>query len=119
MNHIQMSFIAAEFPVALEAAVEAASELPLSNPMEAAWVSASISPAAEGVRRPAARRPFTRAARAVRTFLAPRLTAAAFLAAAVSLLGLTALVPATFAGVLSVAAMAIGTPSWVALATTK
>jgi hypothetical protein len=47
------------------------------------------------------------------------MAAAAFLAAAVSLLGLTALVPATFAGVLTLAAVTVGTPSWVALATTK
>jgi hypothetical protein len=60
-----------------------------------------------------------RAARAARKYVAPRLAAAAVLVAAVSLLGLTALVPATFAGVLSLTALTIGTPSWVALATTK
>jgi len=119
MNHIQMSFLAAVYPAAVEVAVEAASCLPVPNPQEAAWAAASICPAVEGVRRPAARRPLTRTARAVRTFLTPRLAAAALLAAAVSLLGLAALVPATFAGVLSLTALTIGTPSWVALATTK
>jgi hypothetical protein len=119
MNHIQMSFLAAAYPATLEAAVEAASELPLSNPMEAAWAAASISPIAEGRVVRAPRRPVVRAARAVRKFVAPRFAAAALLAAAVSLLGLTALLPATLSAVAAVAAMAIGTPSWVALATTK
>jgi hypothetical protein len=119
MNHIQMSFVAAEFPVALEVAVEAAASLPAPNPMEAAWVAASISPLAEGRVIRAPRRPVARTARAVRKFIAPRMAAAAVLVAAVSLLGLTALVPATFAGVLGLTALTIGTPSWVALATTK
>ena len=119
MNHIQMDFVAAVYPAALEVAVEAAASLPSPNPMEAAWAAASISPAAEAVRRPAARRPLARTARAVRAFIQPRLAAAAFLAAAVGLFGLTALVPATFAGVLGLAAVTLGTPSWVALATTK
>ena len=119
MNHIQMAFLAAAYPAAVEVAVEAASELPAPNPMEAAWMAASISPVSEGRVLRAPRRPLLRAARAVRVFVQPRMAAAAFLAAAVSLLGLTALVPATFAGVLTLAAVTVGTPSWVALATTK
>ncbi len=118
MNHIQITFIVVVYPAAAEVAVEAAASLPAPNPMEATW-AASICPAAEGVRRPAARRPLLRTARAVRKFVAPRMAAAALLAAAVSLVGLTALLPATLSAVAAVTAMAIGTPSWVALATTK
>ncbi len=118
MNHIQITFIVVVYPAAAEAAVKAASDLPAPNPMEATW-AASICPLSEGRVTRAPRRPLLRTARAVRTFLAPRLAAAALLAAAVSLLGLTALLPATLSAVAAVTAMAIGTPSWVALATTK
>ena len=119
MNHVQMAFLAAEYPAALEVAVEAAASLPSPNPMEAAWTAASICPLSEGRVIRAPRRPVVRAVRAARKFVAPRLAAAAFLAAAVSLLGLTALLPATLAATAAFAAVAIGTPSWVALATTK
>ena len=119
MNHIQMDFVAGQYPAALEVAVEAAASLPAPNPMEAAWAAASISPVAEGRVVRAPRRPVTRMARAVRAFVAPRMAAAAFLAAAVAMFGLTTFVPATFAGLLGLAAVTIGTPSWVALATTK
>ena len=43
MNHIQMAFMAVAYPAALEVAVEAASCLPVPNPMEAAWAAASFS----------------------------------------------------------------------------